>query len=75
MLLGARKGKSVQQLAQTTGMQAEHLRQALLANNAAARGQAADPFGKSLAGRQVLEQAPFYACDISVGNPIFPLGR
>lgn len=74
MLLGARKGKSLAQLAQSTGMQAENLRQALLANNAAARGQAADPFGKSPGGRQVLEQGPFYACDISVGNPIFPLG-
>ncbi|MBF8644357.1 MULTISPECIES: FAD-binding protein [Pseudomonas] len=74
MLLGARKGKSLQQLAQATGMGAQSLRQALLANNAAARGQAPDPFGKSAAGRQVLEQGPFYACDISVGNPIFPLG-
>ncbi|WP_082432335.1 FAD-binding protein [Pseudomonas sp. NBRC 111124] len=74
MLLGARKGKGLQQLAQATGMPAENLRQALLANNAAARGQAPDPFGKSAGGRAVLEQAPFYACDISVGNPIFPLG-
>ncbi|NQD56635.1 FAD-binding protein, partial [Pseudomonas sp. CM25] len=42
--------------------------------NAAARGQAPEPFGKSVAGRQVLQQGPYYACDISVGNPIFPLG-
>ncbi len=74
MLLGVRKGKHLKALAQATGMRAENLRQALLANNAAARGEAADPFGKSVEGRQVLEQGPFYACDISVGNPIFPLG-
>ena len=74
MLLGARKGKHLQQLAQATGMQAETLRQSVLANNAAALGQAPEPFGKSVDGRQVLDQGPFYACDISVGNPIFPLG-
>lgn len=74
MLLGIRKGKSLQQLAAATGMQPENLRQAVLANNAAASGHAPDPFGKSADGRQALEQGPFYACDISVGNPIFPLG-
>ncbi|EJN37543.1 succinate dehydrogenase/fumarate reductase flavoprotein subunit [Pseudomonas sp. GM84] len=74
MLFGARKGGHLGQLAQATGMQAETLRQAVLANNAAASGQAPEPFGKSVDGRQVLEQGPFYACDISVGNPIFPLG-
>ncbi|MDZ3991710.1 FAD-binding protein [Pseudomonas sp. Teo4] len=74
MLLGARKGKHLAQLAVATGMQEQTLRQSVLANNAAASGQAPDAFGKSTSGRQVLEQGPFYACDISVGNPIFPLG-
>lgn len=74
MLLGARKGKHLAQLAMATGMQAQTLRQSVLANNAAASGQAPDAFGKSTSGRQVLAQGPFYACDISVGNPIFPLG-
>ena len=74
MLLKPRKGKTPAQLAAATGMQAEPLAQALQRNNAAARGEAEDAFGKSPGSREVLDQGPFYACDISVGNPIFPLG-
>ncbi|WCM49663.1 FAD-binding protein [Pseudomonas sp. WJP1] len=74
MLRGVRKGQSIEQLAQVTGMRADVLRGSLLAYNAAARGDAEDAFGKSRDSRQVLDQGPFYACDISVGNPVFPLG-
>ncbi|MNE07812.1 3-oxo-5-alpha-steroid 4-dehydrogenase [compost metagenome] len=74
MLLGVRKGQSIEQLAASTGMQADVLRGSLQAYNAAARGEAPDAFGKSVGSRQVLEQGPFYACDISVGNPVLPLG-
>lgn len=74
MLLGVRKGQNIEQLAEATGMQANVLRTSLQAYNIAARGEAPDPFGKSLESRQVLDQGPFYACDISVGNSAFPLG-
>lgn len=74
LMLRARKAKHLQQLAQVTGMQAETLRQSVQANNLAALGKAPEAFGKSVDGRQVLEQGPFYACDISVSNPVFPLG-
>lgn len=74
MLCKPRKGKTAAQLAKASGMQVEALSQALQRNNAAARGEAEDAFGKSPGSRQVLDQGPFYACDISVGNPIFPLG-
>ena len=74
MLLKVRKGKRLGDLAQITGMDAAALQASVQANNAAARGETGDAFGKSRGGRQVLEQGPFYACDISVGNPIFPLG-
>ncbi|MNJ43750.1 3-oxo-5-alpha-steroid 4-dehydrogenase [compost metagenome] len=74
MLFKPRKGKTPTQLAQATGMQVEALSHALQRNNAAARGEAEDEWGKSPGSRQVLDQGPFYACDISVGNPIFPLG-
>jgi len=74
MLLKVRKGRSLDELARVTGMNAQALREAAEANNAAARGDRDDPFGKSRGGRQALEHGPFYACDISVGNPIFPLG-
>ena len=74
MLLKVRKGKSLDELARVTGMNAAVLRESVQANNAAARGEVGDPFGKSRGGRRALEKGPFQACDISVGNPIFPLG-
>lgn len=74
MLLKVRKGKTLDALARVTGLNPALLREAVAANNAAARGEAPDPFGKSRDGRQVLETGPFQACDISVGNPVFPLG-
>ena len=74
MLLRVRKGQTPDQLATTCGMQAAELSESLRAYNAGARGIAPDAFGKSEGSRQVLDQGPFYACDISVGNPIFPLG-
>ncbi|MGE8064314.1 FAD-binding protein [Pseudomonas sp. NPDC089569] len=74
MLLKVRKGKSLGDLAGATGMNPAVLRASVLAANAAARGEAPEPFGKSEGGRQVLEQGPYYACDISVTNPVFPLG-
>lgn len=74
MLLKVRKGRTARELAGVTGMQPALLEESLRAYNAAARGTAPDPVGKSESSRQVLDQGPFYACDISVGNPIFPLG-
>ena len=74
MLLKVRKGRTARELAAATGMRAELLEESLRAYNAAARGTAPDPVGKSESSRQVLDQGPFYACDISVGNPVFPLG-
>ncbi|WP_248915477.1 FAD-binding protein [Pseudomonas moorei] len=74
MLFNVRKGKSLNELATATSMDPTVLRASVLAANAAARGEAPDAFGKSEGGRQVLEQGPFYACDISVTNPVFPLG-
>lgn len=74
MLFKVRKGKSLSELANATAMDPAVLRASVLAANAAARGEAPEPFGKSPGGRQVLDQGPFYACDISVTNPVFPLG-
>lgn len=74
MLRGVRKGQSIEQLAQVTGMRGDVLRSALQAYNAGARGDAEDAFGKSPDSRQPLEQGPYYACDISVGNRTFPMG-
>ncbi|WP_332726701.1 FAD-binding protein [Pseudomonas sp. ESBL9] len=74
MLLKVRKGRDASQLAAACGMHGATLESALQAYNAGARGTAPDAFGKSPGSRQVLDQGPFYACDISVSNPVFPLG-
>lgn len=74
LMLGARKGKSVEALAQAAGMDAASLAHSLANNNAAARGLADDEQGKSPSSHQVLDQGPFYACDISAGNPAYPMG-
>lgn len=74
MLFKVRKGKSLSDLASAASMHPDLLRASVLAANAAARGEAPDPFGKSEGGRAVLMEGPFYACDISVTNPVFPLG-
>lgn len=74
MLRGVRKGQSIELLAEATGMRTDLLRSSLLAYNAAARSDSEDAFGKSRDSRQVLDQGPYYACDISVDNPLFPLG-
>ncbi|MFJ4396852.1 FAD-binding protein [Pseudomonas sp. NPDC089396] len=74
MLWGLRKGQSAEQLAQATGMRSDVLRSSLQAYNRAARGDTADAFGKSPDSRQVLDQGPYYAIDISMGNRLFPLG-
>ena len=74
MLFKVRKGRDASQLASACGMHGETLEAALQAYNAGARGTAPDAFGKSPGSRQVLDQGPFYACDISVSNPVFPLG-
>ncbi|MCU1717582.1 FAD-binding protein [Pseudomonas sp. 5P_3.1_Bac2] len=73
LMLQARKGKTPAQLAEVTGMDPAELEGALARYNAAARGLAEDETGKSAYSRQVLDQGPFYACDISAGNPAYPM--
>lgn len=74
LMLGARKGKTLEQLAKAANMDAAQLAQSMADNNAAARGHIDDVVGKSESNRQVLDQGPFYACDISAGNPSYPMG-
>ncbi|KRW58443.1 FAD-binding protein [Pseudomonas sp. TTU2014-080ASC] len=69
----ARKGRTLSELAAATGMDPEQLEAEVSRYNLAARGKAAEPFGKSAGNCQVLDQGPFYACDISVGNAVFPM--
>ena len=69
--LRAKRGNSIEALAQRLGADPTSMRQCLDAYNAAARG-ADDAFGKSPAMRQELDAPPFYALDISVRSTTFP---
>ncbi len=72
MLVGAVKGRDAGALAAKLGMPAAQLAQTVAAYNTAARGEAADQFGKSAAMLAPLGQGPFYAIDISMDSKIFP---
>lgn len=73
MLFGAKKARTIGTLAERIGADPAALTQAWTASNAAARGARDDALGKSADMRQVLEQPPFYALDISIGAPLLPL--
>lgn len=60
-------------LARKLGMAPAVLEAEVEANNAAARGEAADPVGKSDEMRGALTRGPFHALDISATNRMFPL--
>ncbi|MBS0465973.1 MAG: FAD-binding protein [Proteobacteria bacterium] len=72
MWLKAVKAPDAQALAVRIGADPARLASSLAAANAAAQGQADDPFGKSADMRHRL-QGPLLALDISMGNPLFPL--
>ncbi|MGP3792556.1 FAD-binding protein [Pseudomonas sp. B392_1p] len=74
LMLFARKGKTIEVLARVIGADATTLADTLARYNAAARGMAEEEMGKSADSRQVLEQGPFYACDISVSSSAYPMG-
>ncbi len=74
MLLGVRKGKTLQELAKATKMDASKLEAVVQDYNGAIQSSKADPLGKSSDYCQVMDQGPYYAMDISVSSPIFPLG-
>jgi 3-oxo-5alpha-steroid 4-dehydrogenase len=73
MLLGAKKAATIDALANRIGAEPATLARTWVACNAAARGETDDPLGKSPDMRQALDQAPFYALDISMGAPMLPL--
>ncbi|WP_213308455.1 FAD-binding protein [Paraburkholderia sacchari] len=73
MLFGAKRARTIDQLAGRIGAEAQTLLATVLAYNASARGECGDPVGKLPEMRTVLDTAPFYAIDISIGAPMFPL--
>lgn len=73
MTFAAKKAPTLEALAATIGADPAQLRESVDNNNAAARGERLDAFGKSADMRQICEQGPFYALNISVGTKAFPL--
>ncbi len=73
LLLSAKKAATPEALAARLIADPAKLRASLEAANAAARGECDDAFGKSPDMRHEMAHGPFYALDISIGSPTFPL--
>ena len=73
MFMVARKGATVETLAQAIGADPATLRATADAANAAARGACDDAFGKSAGMRQAMPQGPYLAFDSSIGSKWLPL--
>lgn len=73
MTFGCRKSSTLAGLASRIGADPAVLQATVDAANAAADGGAEDPMGKSTDMRAPLRDAPFYAVDLSIGAPLFPL--
>ncbi len=72
MFFNAKKGKTVEDLAMTCSMSPEKLRTTIDAYNEAAAGKTRDPFGKPKKYTASLEEAPYYAMDVSADSKVFP---
>lgn len=73
LLLVAKKAATPEALAKKIGVDPARLRASLDSASAAARGECDDPFGKSPDMRHAMPDGPYYALDISIGVPTFPL--
>lgn len=73
MLFSAKKATTPEALAAHIGANPAKLRASLQSASAAARGERDDAFGKAPDMRHDLSGGPFYAIDISMGSPTFPL--
>ena len=73
LLLGAKKAATPEALAMRLKANPAKLRASLENASAAARGEREDAFGKSPDMRHDMARGPYYAIDISIGSPNFPL--
>lgn len=74
MLIGVKKGSSLEQLSKACGMDSSALKGSVSHYNHSINQGIADPLGKSADYCQSLGQGPYYAMNISVSSPVFPLG-
>lgn len=73
MLFSTKKADSVKALAQKLSMPAENLQAEIDAYALAAKGQQEDSQGKHSDFIDDISEGPYYALNISIGNPWFPL--
>ena len=73
LLFSAKKAATLEALAARIQADPVKLRASLDAASAAARGERDDAFGKAPDMRHDLGRGPYYALDISIGAPTFPL--
>ena len=73
MLLSAKKAATPEALAARIKADPAKLRASLDGASAAARGECDDAFGKAPDMRHDMARGPYYALDISIGSPTFPL--
>jgi 3-oxo-5alpha-steroid 4-dehydrogenase len=73
MLLRRKKARTVDDLAFKLGIDPGSLQATIDSYNAAARGEAIDPFGKSRKDMVPVARPPFYAIDASISNNLLPM--
>jgi len=73
LLFTAKKAATPEALAERLKANPARLRASLETASAAARGECEDAFGKSPDMRHDMARGPYYALDISIGTPSFPL--
>lgn len=74
LFLQAKSARSITELARKIGIPEAALEETVAQNNESARGMRPDPVGKSEHSRARIEGPRFFAVDIGVSNPLFPLG-
>ncbi|MEL7550252.1 FAD-binding protein [Pseudomonas protegens] len=72
LLFNARRSNDLATLARRCGLPEQALKDSVERYNQSARGECADPFGKSAAMLASVEQGPWYVLDLSFASRLFP---
>lgn len=73
MTLGAKRASNLSALAKKLNVPAHNLETTISTYNAVAKGEQPDPFNKRASDIASLGQGPYYAIDMSIDAPLFPL--
>jgi 3-oxo-5alpha-steroid 4-dehydrogenase len=73
MLFRRKKSRTLAGLARKLGIDATTLQRTIDSYNSAARGDSADPFGKSRKEMMPILAGPYFAVDVSISNNLLPM--